>query len=341
MSHKEENKELSDLLKSSPPPMNYQGIDIASNNCRQVPNHKIELLREEHGFTQWTSVDNVLYFPAGNTSPFLKPGYYEPRITPDRGYGFQILNCKTEGLISFPETNSEKVVAEIQNFWSKESLFEAHKLTYKRGIILWGPPGSGKSSTVQLILKDVIARGGVAIKFAIPNLFIECIRILKKIQPNTPVVVLMEDIDAIIEEWGEPAVLNILDGVEVVQKVVYLATTNYPENLGERIINRPSRFDRRFKMPHPSEKSRRIYFEHLFNKEAVSVDSINLNQWVDDTEGMSISHLKELFIAVCILGDPYDYTMEILRSMVDERLSSAEDHVQNFGFSKFNKHGLH
>lgn len=345
MSVKQENKELLDILKASASSsmMSYKGNSPISPGGIRIGNSPPVIYGEQkvqEGFTQWTSVDNVMYFPAGNTSPLLTPGYYEPKATPDRGYGFQRLNCKTEGLISFPETNSEKVVAEIQNFWSKESLFKSHDLTYKRGIILWGPPGSGKSSTVQLILKDVIERGGVAIKFSIPNLFIECVRILKKIQPDTPVVVLMEDIDAIIEEWGEPEVLNILDGVEVVEKVVYLATTNYPEHLGERIINRPSRFDRRFKMPHPGEKSRRIYLEHLFNKEAVSV-SVDLDKWVSDTEGMSISHLKELFIAVCILGDPYDDTIDVLRSMVEEKISSTEDHIENFGFAKFNKHGLH
>lgn len=342
MSFKEENRELQQILKATP----ANQYKASSKNCQSHPpiygtdEDDAPVFSKVNGFTQWTSVDGVMYFPAGNTSPFLVPGYYEPKVTSDRGYGFQKLTCKTEGLITFPETNSEKVVSEIQNFWSKESLFKTHGLSYKRGIILWGPPGSGKSSTVQLVLKDVIDRGGVAIKFAIPNLFIECTRILRKIQPTTPIVVLMEDIDAILDEWGEPEVLNILDGVETVEKVVYLATTNYPELLGERIINRPSRFDRRFKMPHPGKKSREIYLNHLFSKETVSMENINIEQWIEDTEGMSISHLKELFIAVCILGDPYDSTIEVLRSMVEDKISSSEDRNNNFGFTTY-KNGVH
>jgi len=236
------------------------------------------------------------------------------------------------GLLEFPETNSQRVVAEIQKFWELEAKFRENKLPYKRGVILWGPPGSGKSSTIKLILRDVFERNGIAIKFGVPNIFIECIRVIRTIQKDTPLVVLMEDIDATIEEWGETDVLNILDGIESIDKVVYLATTNYPEKLGPRIINRPSRFDRRYKMPHPKEASRRLYFEHLFKDKTHDYD---LNRWVKDTAKMSVAHLKELYIAVCILGDPYDGVIKSLKSMVEEKVSSEEDDKNNFGFTHF------
>lgn len=328
-----ESMELSALLQGS------SGIKLSNQVRRSSDSYYDDDDDDDNKkwgtFTQWTSTDGKKFFPAGATSSELTPGYWEPKYSPDRGYFMEKLECKTDGLLKFPETNSERVVAEIQNFWGKEDLFKAHNLAYKRGIILWGPPGSGKSCTIKLVLNDVIERGGIAIKFNIPQIFIECVRIFRSIQPTTPIVVLMEDIDSIISEFGETDVLNILDGVENVEKVVYVATTNYPEQLGERIINRPSRFDRRFKMPHPSKASRRIYLEHLIKIEAVKTQSIvDLDKWVDETHGMSIAHLKELFIAVCILGDPYEEVINVLRSMVEDKISS-EDKPSNMGFVKY------
>lgn len=277
------------------------------------------------GYSTWTCSDEKKYFPAGQTVDKLPCGFYEPSYCHQRGYFLSKIPVKSEGLIRFPETNSERVIEEIQTFWDKEDLFEKYDLMYKRGIILWGPPGSGKSCTIQLIIADVLERGGVAIKFLDPNMFVECMRIFREIQFDTPLVVLMEDIDSILELYDESTVLNILDGVECVRKAVFLATTNYPEDLGARIINRPSRFDRRFKIPPPTEESRKIYFEHLFSKSDLEVENFDVEKWVRDTDGMSVAHLKELFVAVCVLGQEYEETISILKLMSEDKISSSDD----------------
>lgn len=194
---------------------------------------------------------------------------------------------------------------------------------------------SGKSCTIQLIMRDVVERGGVVIKFTHPSLFIEGIRKFREIQPNTPVVVLMEDVDSILEIYNESEVLNILDGVNQIEKCVFLATTNYPEKLGARIINRPSRFDKRFKIPHPSAESRRIYFEYIIGgAEKVKALKIDLDKWVEDTDEFSIAHLKELFTAVVILGDDYDEAIEALSLMKEDKPDSHDDEARKaMGFA--------
>jgi SpoVK/Ycf46/Vps4 family AAA+-type ATPase len=181
-------------------------------------------------------------------------------------------------------------------------------------------------------MSDVIKRGGIVVKFDNPNNFPEGIRMFREIQPGTPVVVLMEDIEAIIEYWSESEVLNILDGVNRVDKVVFLATTNYPEKLGGRIVNRPSRFDKRFKVGHPSEASRKVYLEHLVAVGGKKL-KIDIKKWVKDTENMSISHIKELFTAVMIIGDRYEDAITTLQSMKEEKPSSDDDKLTKLGFS--------
>lgn len=282
-------------------------------------------------FVQWTTSDNLTFVPASKTKEALVPGVYEISISPQIGLFFKKIPVRTEGLLRFPETNSNKVIDEITNFWEREHIFRNYGLNYKRGILLYGPPGSGKSCTIQLLMQDVVKRDGVVINFQDPNLYIEGLRTLRQIQPETPVVTIMEDIDNMLDIYNESEILNILDGVNEADKVVFLATTNYPERLGARIVNRPSRFDKRFRIGYPNEESRKMYFEHLIGVEHIKELGIDLDRWVEDTDTLSLAHLKELFVAVVILGDEYDEAIKILKKMkepVDDR-----DYEGQMGFS--------
>ena len=240
-----ESKELLIALKASKPKNKHNHISTSSNDDWLLDEYEEDELLG--AFCQYSTVNGITFSPAHKTADFLPPGVYEV-ISTQSGICYEKIPVKTDDLIRFPETNSELVIAEIKNFWDREGIFKKYKLMFQRGIILYGPAGSGKSSTIQLVVADVIERGGIVIKFCHPNLFREGVRIFRQIQPNTPLIVLMEDIDSILEQYCESEVLNILDGVDQIDKVVYLATTNYPENLGDRILNRPSRFDKRFKI---------------------------------------------------------------------------------------------
>lgn len=331
-----DNSELNQILESATPFPQYA---TAKADHGAVPVEACGPGGEDgsaklQGLVQWTTHDGKRFVPASHTAQALTPGVYEIQHSNTIGIYFEKIPVVTQGLLRFPHTNSERVISEIQKFWEQESIFREYKLTYKRGIILWGPPGSGKSCTIQFIMQDVVDRNGVVIKFTIPHLFTEGMRIFREIQPKTPVVILMEDIDSTIQRYDESDVLNILDGVNQIEKAVFLATTNYPERLGHRIINRPSRFDKRFKIGHPNDESRKIYFEFIIGKEKVKELGINLDKWVEDTEGFSIAHLKELFTAVVILGDDYEEAIETLSSMREEHLTSEHDErIRPMGFT--------
>lgn len=286
------------------------------------------------GLTQWSSSDQKTFIPTSSTTKNLIPGVYEIRQSSSIGIYFEKIPVVTNGLIKFPESNSDRVISEIKNFWSKEDMFREYKLAYRRGIIFWGPPGSGKSTTIRFIMQDVIDIGGVVINFTHPELFTEGVRKLREIQSGTPIVCLMEDIDSILEQYSESSVLNILDGVNQIDKIVFIATTNYPEKLGDRIINRPSRFDKRFKIGHPNAESRRLYLEFIIGDKFNEL-GIDLDRWVRDTEGFSVAHIKELFSSVAILNDPYEEAIYVLSTMKKDKPDSYDDQYRSqFGFSK-------
>ncbi len=342
---KSDVKELNEILKkaessesSSHQSKKVRAISSMNSDLPDVYEEGEMTLPSLSGYCQWSTSDNRVFLPSSKTVPVLTPGVYDIQSVPNTGIYFEQIPVLTVGLLRFPETNSDKVVEEIQNFWKKEDVFHSYKLTYKRGIILWGPPGSGKTSAIQLIMRDVIDRGGVVLRFSHPLIFIEGIRRFRQIQPTTPIVVLMEDIDSILEMFSESEVLNILDGVNQIEKVVFLATTNHPEKLGARIINRPSRFDKRFKIGHPNAESRRMYLEYIIGKENLGKLKIDLDKWVRDTEKFSIAHLKELFTAVIILGDSYEDAIETLSLMQEEKPDSYDDEARkDMGFHNMMK----
>ena len=296
--------------------------------------------------SQWASADGNIFVPTSTVVKILTPGVYESKSSPNIGIFFEKIPVRTQGLLRFPDTNSNKVVTEIQNFWERESIFQEYKLIYKRGILLYGPPGSGKSCTIQLIMEDVVKRDGIVIKFTEPNLFTSGMRLLRQIQPETPVVIIMEDIDSILACYDESQILNLLDGVTDVHKMVFLATTNYPDRLGPRIVNRPSRFDKRFRIGYPCVESRKMYFEFIIangDKEKLDLKikelNIDLERWVADTDEMSIAHLKELFIAVVILQDKYEDAIGTLKTMREDL--SDDDYASSIGFKPQKSEGYY
>jgi hypothetical protein len=121
-----------------------------------------------------------------------------------------------------------------------------------------------------------------------------------------------------------------------IRKTVFLATSNYPEKLGSRITNRPSRFDKKIFIGMPSSEAREVFIR----SKLINENDEEIEKWIGDTEGFSIAHIKELFVANKILGDPYPQALDILRKMKMTPISTSfddheiVDHPIDFGMVK-------
>lgn len=315
-------KEIDELLN------NYEGVSkdtkvaIASPTSDDISEEE-RYNRAIKSAKMWASHGNM-FSPCEKAVETLPAGQYTIENSQNLGLYFREITTNIDDLIELPDSASEFIVKNVEEFWSKEEVFRNFGFLWKRGVLMWGPPGSGKTSTLQILIKKIIERNGLAVFVDNPHLASSGLRMLRVIEPTRPIVVLLEDLDAIVRDYGESSILALLDGELQIDNVVFIATTNYPERLDARICNRPSRFDVVKKIGMPSPAARKIYLSNKNPrfKNPTDQDTNDLEKWVKDSEGFSIAHLKELIILIEVFGTEYDVAIKRLQKMCKVNISS-------------------
>lgn len=235
------------------------------------------------------------------------------------GYCLERMRVDTDDLMELPDSPSAAVLEEIRRFWELEDAFKKRGFIHKRGVLLWGPPGSGKTATLQQLISLVVKQhGGIGVFVDVPGYASACLAMLRRIEPERPIVAMLEDLDALVEKHGENEYLALLDGEAQIANIVFVATTNYPERLDRRFVDRPSRFDLIRQIGMPTPQARRAY---LLAKEPSLQDEID--EWVSRSEGFSIAHLRELIVLCRCYGKSLEQAVERLNEMRDEQPSSG------------------
>jgi len=277
--------------------------------------------------SQWAVLPNDTFTAIGATVSHLPPAIYT--LSADGGViFFNKTKVLTDNLIELDDSAALRVIAGIEKFWESKAQFDRFGILFKRGLLMWGPAGSGKTATVNMLMNDLVKRGGMVVIVQSPGLAVHGLHELRRIEPNRPIIVVLEDIEEMIGNHGEHELLSLLDGEHQVSNVVVLATTNYPERLGERIINRPSRFDEVILVDMPSAKARYRYLKHVLKD---TVPEEELQQWVTATDKLSVAHLRELIVATQCLQRPYAEVVDRLRRM-QIRPNSEKLHKGETGF---------
>ncbi len=279
---------------------------------------------------QWKIAQAGVFEVCGSTARQLPAGAYGVTVNQFGEIQFQHRDLQVDDLIDFADSLPAKILEEIQNFWTLGDTFHKYGYLHRRGYLLYGPQGSGKSSVVHQTVHRIIHAGHIAVFCEHPGILTRAMELFRKIEPDRPLVCLFEDIDAIIENHGDSELLQWLDGSHQINKVINIATTNYPERLDRRIVSRPRRFDRIIKIEPPAAGIREVYLKRKLPDLATNGKLAN---WVKLTDGLSFAAMAELVISVACLGNSLEETIELLRKLDDPGPSSKEfDKPGSMGF---------
>jgi chaperone BCS1 len=165
----------------------------------------------------------------------------------------------------------EELIADVRTFLLRRNWYLDRGLPYRRGYLLHGPPGTGKSSAVLAVASAL--RMDIAY-LSLTNASLddnELGELLADVPANA--IVLIEDIDcAFVERKGTTdktsrltfsGLLNALVGVAAGEGRVLFATTNHPERLDPALI-RPGRIDRKLAIDYANADQMRRLFLRFF-----------------------------------------------------------------------------
>lgn len=269
----------------------------------------------------WSSTpDGTVFWGTSNIQDTLPPGLYKCAYRDDVGPCLSKLIIETDDLIVLPDMVCNDVVDQIKLFWSDKvkNAMQERGFLHKRGILMYGEPGSGKTCTIQVLIQMLIKNGGIAIFAEDPGNLSGCLQMIRRIEPHRPMIVVLEDFDTLTDrERRENTWLAVLDGEAQIENVVFLATTNYIDQLDKRFVDRPSRFDLIVPVPMPTAKARAAY---LYKKEP-SLSPDELYDWTMASEGFSIAHLKEMVLSVKCYEKSLEETVARLRDQKSRKYS--------------------
>lgn len=183
------------------------------------------------------------------------------------------------------------VLRDVQKFWDAAETYRGLGFPHKRGLLLFGPPGTGKTTCLRAISREVVRHGGYVLLFGHPPWMTLAIDAIRATAPAAPIMVAIEDLDNHTGGSSEAALLNAMDGSFRVEHVLWVATSNHPTKLSERMV-RPSRFDMKIEVGFPTEAVRRHYIVQTMPK----ADKGLVDKLVAESANKSIADIKEAII---------------------------------------------
>ena len=198
------------------------------------------------------------------------------------------------------EDTKERLRETIQWPLDYPEVFQAMDMEAAKGVLLYGPPGTGKTLMAKAVANEANSNF-ISIKG--PELLNKYVgesekgvrEVFEKARSNAPTVVFFDEIDSIAGERGRgmgdsgvgervvSQLLTELDGLEELEDVVVIATTNRPDLIDSALL-RPGRLDRHVHVPVPDGDARRAILE-VHTREKPLADDVDLEKLASDTDG--------------------------------------------------------
>jgi len=224
--------------------------------------------------------------------------------------------------------------------------FERIGIKPPAGILLYGPPGCGKTMIAKAVATEaganfISVKGPEVLTMWVGESERKVREIFRRAKQVAPSIVFFDEIDSLAPrrgmEMGNRVTENIvsqilteMSGLEDMHNVVVIAATNRPDMLDPAIL-RPGRFDRQVLVPAPDEEARLEILKVHTKKMPLGKD-INLIKLARETEGYSgadlealvreagLNALREDMKATSVVGKHFAETMNVIKPSIDSQL---------------------
>jgi cell division protease FtsH len=173
------------------------------------------------------------------------------------------------------------------------------RMATKKGLLFYGPPGTGKTHTIRYLAGALEGHTMFLIAAEQVGLLSEYMTLGRLLQPS---IIVIEDVDLIARDRVEihdikteallNKLLNEMDGLRADAHILFILTTNRPEELERALASRPGRIDQAIEFPLPDDEGRARLVE-LYARGVDLAEGLK-EEIVRRTERVSGAFIKEL-----------------------------------------------
>ena len=295
-----------DLKKLAEMTHGYTGADLAAL-CRETAMKALRRYLPEINLEEERIPPSVLEKMEVKMEDFLN-AYKEITPTAMREVYIEIPTVKWEdigGLEDVKNELKEAVEWPIKN----PEMFKRFGIRPPKGILLFGPPGCGKTLLARAVATESEANF-ITIKG--PEVFSKWVgesekairEVFRKARMASPAIIFFDEFDALVPRRGMgigdsgvterviSQLLTEMDGIMRLEDVVVIGATNRPDIIDPAVL-RPGRFDRLIYVPPPDEKARLEIFK-IYTREMPLAKNVNLEELAKSTKGYSGADIEAL-----------------------------------------------
>jgi len=227
--------------------------------------------------------------------------------------------------VILPEKTLGLLDRNVGSFIKARSHIKNLGLSAKKGLLFYGPPGTGKTLTIHYLASQLPQHTTLLITAEQVGLLDEYFRLARFLQPS---LVVVEDVDLIArarEQMGSACeevllnkLLNEMDGLREDADVIFILTTNRPDQLEPALASRPGRIDQGIEFPLPDEQGRSKLVKLYARGLQVSEQLTELI--VRRTKGASPAFIKELMRRVAQFQFEIGGNGEVKQSALDNAI---------------------